>query len=59
MENGCALHKDLKIDYMVDQNVYIKSSLLSRILAKLGHSSLALSHSRKTNTITKCPMLRA
>jgi hypothetical protein len=44
---------DLKIDYMVDQNVYIKSSLLSRIFAKLGHSSsLSLLQTRKTQIIT-------
>ncbi|XP_070490077.1 protein furry isoform X3 [Chironomus tepperi] len=40
MENDFTLRDDsLKIDFMFDQNVYIRSSLLSRILSKLGHSS--------------------
>lgn len=51
MEDDFVSHNDdLKIDYMVDQNVYIRSSLLSRILAKLGHSSL----SSLQNTRKKC-----
>lgn len=40
MENDFISQDDsLKIDFMFDQNVYIKSSLLSRILSKLGNSS--------------------
>lgn len=45
MENDCEpFKKSLKIEFMVDQNnVYLKSnSLVSRILAKLGHSSSSL-----------------
>jgi hypothetical protein len=45
MKNDCKTRgTDLKIEFMVDQNsVYIRnSSLLSRILAKLGHSTSSL-----------------
>lgn len=45
MENDFVSNDDLKIDYMVDQNVYIRnSSLLSRIFSKLGHSSRKKRH---------------
>lgn len=43
--------KGLKIDFMVDQNsaVFIKnSSLITRILAKLGHSSSSLAIASST-----------
>ena len=53
MENDFLSQDDsLKIDLMFDQNVYIRSSLLSKILSKLGHSSYSLSQACMTIIIS-------
>lgn len=56
MENDYnSREKNLKIEFMVDQNsVYIRnSSLLSRILAKLGHSTSSLAISSSSSNASK------
>jgi hypothetical protein len=47
MEDDFASYDGLKIDFMVDQNVYIRGSLISRILSKLGHSTPSLQARKK------------